>query len=273
MKRTFHWATAFTVAASMTALAQHAGLALELHDLGAFARSDGHAAGVPAIGHGDEQRAPPPRPVAPEARRRAAPAPAVPAQPAAPAPTAGTQGATAQSGQAAGAGRMGGYASSAAASMYTLRVTDGGGASRTGMPSTAGQADERSAAGQQGGRVYHLMADSSTDLSKHVGHQVEVTGTLSSAGAGGHHGMSSSARLDGQHGDDGQRRGGGGSGSTGYTGQATSGSGSTGSGAAGGTGATERRQHLDDGVDGVAGAGRHGRHAARDQPQDDRLDL
>jgi hypothetical protein len=131
---------------------------------------------------------------------------------------------------------MGGYASSAAASMYTLRVSDGGGASRTGMPSTAGQGDERSAAGQQGGRVYHLMADSSTDLSKHVGHQVEVTGTLST-GAGGHHGMSSSAGSAGTTATTSGGAAGAGSGSTGYTGQATSGSGSTGSGAAGGTGA------------------------------------
>jgi hypothetical protein len=107
------------------------------------------------------------------------------------------------------------------------------------MPSTAGQADERSTAGQQGGKVYHLMAaDASTDLSKHVGHEIEVTGTFASAGAGSHHGMSSSTGSTGSTATTSGGAAGGGSGSTGYTGPGTSGSGSTGSGAAGGAGAT-----------------------------------
>ncbi|WP_110170033.1 hypothetical protein [Luteitalea pratensis] len=112
---------------------------------------------------------------------------------------------------------------------------DGGGA-RTGMPSaTAGQTDERSAAGQQGGQVYHLMADASTDLSKHVGHEIEVTGSLTSTSAG-HSGMSQSG-VTGGTATTGAGATGGGSGSSGYAGPGTSGSGSTGSGAAGGASA------------------------------------
>jgi hypothetical protein len=145
----------------------------------------------------------------------------------------GTQGATAQSGQAAGAGR---YGSTSGSGMYMLRVSDGGsGNAKTGMPSsTAGQSDARSAAGQQGGRVYHLMADASTNLAAHVGHQIEVTGTLESGSASG----SPSMGAHGGSATTGSGAAGSGSGSTGYAGQGTSGSGSTGSGAAGGTGAT-----------------------------------
>jgi hypothetical protein len=155
----------------------------------------------------------------------------------------GTQGATAQTGQSAGAGQtsagtMRGQAGAATSGsgMFVLRATDSGsGNSRTGMPSaTSGQTDERSAAGQQSGKVYHLMADGSTNLAAHVGHQIEVTGTLSSmAGAASSH---SGAHRSGGTATSSAGAAGAGSGSSGYTGQATSGSGSTGSGAAGGTG-------------------------------------
>ena len=160
---------------------------------------------------------------------------------------AGTQGATAQTGQAAGAGRTSADQASAGAMAgtgYILRVTDGGsGNARQGMPSaTSGQSDERSAAAQQqGGKVYHLTADASTKLAPHVGHQIEVTGTLSamSGGMGQHHGAASSSGYTGSTGSSAttsKGAAGAGSGSAGYTGQATSVSGATGSGAAGGTG-------------------------------------
>ena len=66
--------------------------------------------------------------------------------------------------------------------MLRVRAT---GASQTGMPSaTAGQTDARAAAGEQGGTVYRLVADPSTTLGAHVGHQVEVTGRLTAPGTG-----------------------------------------------------------------------------------------
>lgn len=63
--------------------------------------------------------------------------------------------------------------------IYVLRAGDVSGATRTGMPSaTAGQMDDRAAAGEQGGTVYRVVADDVTILAAHVGHQIEVTGRL-----------------------------------------------------------------------------------------------
>ena len=63
--------------------------------------------------------------------------------------------------------------------VYLLRASDATGANRTGMPSaTAGQMDERAAAGAQGGTVYRVMADDATILAAHVGHLIEVQGRV-----------------------------------------------------------------------------------------------
>lgn len=197
MKRTFQWVTMFTVAASMTAMAQQtspttAGTSTMQAAQGEKVTVQGCL--QPGTGMGSSSSS--------TNSQGATPTPA-------PTGSTGTAGSTAPTGTSpTAAAPAGSYGSATGSGMYMLRVTDGGsGNANTGMPSaTGGQADARSAAGQQGGRVYHLMADSANDLSKHVGHQIEVTGTLASAGAGRHSGMS-------------------GTGATGTTGSGTTGSG------------------------------------------------
>jgi hypothetical protein len=73
----------------------------------------------------------------------------------------------------------------AAAGNYVLRVAESASSGpRTGMPSsTSGQTDERSAAGQAGGKVYQLIASAGTNLAPHVGHRIEVSGTMPGASA------------------------------------------------------------------------------------------
>ena len=207
MKRTLQWVTMFTVAAGMTAMAQQQGASTP----GMASSQSGQTVTVQGCLQSGAGMS--------GTHTMNTPAPGSTASSGTTAPTGstaapGAPGATVQSGQAAGAGRAGCRA--AGANMYTLRVSDGGsGNARTGMPSsTAGQGDERSAAAQQGtGKVYHLMADGSTNLAAHVGHQIEVTGTLSAASG---------------------TRGGTSSGYPAASG--SSGSGSTGAGAAVGTG-------------------------------------
>ena len=124
MKRTFQWATAFTVAASMTALAQPQGAPSARRPAGPSQGQPVTLQGCLQSGAGSADTAPSTSSTGSTATGSTSTGSTGAAGSTSAA--AGTQGATAQSGQAAGAGRMGGYASSAAASMYTLRVTDGG---------------------------------------------------------------------------------------------------------------------------------------------------
>jgi hypothetical protein len=96
-------------------------------------------------------------------------------------PVSGTQGTPSQAGRP----MPDQPAAAAATGNYVLRVTESAtGSTRTGMPSaTGGQTDERSAAGQAGGKVYQLMAGPGTNLATHVGHRIEVSGTMPGAGA------------------------------------------------------------------------------------------
>jgi hypothetical protein len=181
MKRTLQWVTMFTVAAGMTAMAQQQSASTP----GTPSSQSGQTVTVQGCLQtgtgmsGTHTMNTPSTPGTTASR---------PGSPGSTAPTGSTAnpaspGATAQTGQAAGAGQA--AAGAAGGPMYTLRVSDASG--RTGMPSaTAGQSDERSAAANQGtAKVYHLMADASTNLAAHVGHQIEVTGTLSAASGAG----------------------------------------------------------------------------------------
>ncbi len=258
MKRTFQWTTTFVVAAGLTALAQAPTSTSQAQPPGAQsgARSGQQVTVQGCLMQGasmtDATSGRSSNPVADAGSTGGAATGATStgstgSSGSSGSAMAGTQGATSQTGQAAGAGRTSADQAGAhamAGTGYILRVTDGGsGNARQGMPSaTAGQTDERSAAAQQGGKVYHLTADASTKLAPHVGHQIEVTGTLSAMSGGMSHqqGASSSSGYSGSTGSSATTSSGAagaGSGSAGYTGQATSGSGATGSGAAGGTGA------------------------------------
>jgi hypothetical protein len=163
MARTFHWVATITLAAGMTTLAQ------------------------------SQEPAPAPEPTQ-------APAPS------APAPSGKGQKMTVQGCLQSGTGMRGSSTGIASPiitpgstptsttesgpipavksdTIYMLRATDASGANRTGMPSaTAGQMDERAAAGAQGGTVYRVVADDATILAAHVNHQIEIEGRVQPAG-------------------------------------------------------------------------------------------
>lgn len=96
-------------------------------------------------------------------------------------PVSGTQGTPSQAGRPMPEQPSG----TATAGNFVLRVTESAtGSTRTGMPSaSAGQTDERLAAGQAGGMVYQLVAGPGTNLAAHVGHRIEVSGTMPGASA------------------------------------------------------------------------------------------